>query len=102
LPLKTQHPLVAAAAANAVSHPSWQPCADSDVPRSSTSVPPQFASKALPTVVHPSGGANVAVTAVAAVIDTVQVAALPEQPPPDQPANAEPLAAVAVRVTLVP
>ena len=62
----------------------------------------QFAAKAFATVVHPSGGAKVAVTAVAAVIDTTQVL-VPEQPPPVQPANTDPSAVgVAVRVTLVP
>jgi len=45
---------------------------------------------------------NVDVTDVAALIDTVQVVLVPEQPPPLQPANAEPLAAAAVSVTTVP
>ena len=48
------------------------------------------------------GSEKVAVTAVAADIVTVQVAALPEHPPPDQPANTEPVAAAAVRTTLAP
>jgi len=61
----------------------------------------QFAAKASWTVVQPNGGTNVAVTAVAAVIDTVQVVLVPEQAP-DQPANTDPLAAAAVSVTLVP
>jgi hypothetical protein len=43
---------------------------------------------------------NVAVTVRACVIDTVHVVA-PEQSP-DQPANVDPLAGVADRVTLVP
>jgi hypothetical protein len=84
---KTQHPLAISAAAIAVTQPSWHPDADRLVPRSSVTVPWQFASRAVPTVVHPSGVANVAVTVVAAVTDTVQVVALPEQPPPDQAAN---------------
>jgi hypothetical protein len=46
-----------------------------------------------------SVNAKVAVTAVAAVRGIVQVAAVPEQPPPDQPVNAEPTAAAAARVT---
>jgi hypothetical protein len=41
---------------------------------------------------------KVAVTEVAAVTVTTQVPT-PEQPPPDQAENAEPLAAVAVSVT---
>jgi hypothetical protein len=45
---------------------------------------------------------NVAVTDVAAVRGSVQVVAVPEHPPPDQPANSEPDAAAAVRVTCVP
>lgn len=105
LPLRTQHPPLIPAAAMAVSHPSWQPCAFSAVPRSrSTGVVvsvAQFASDAVVTVVHPSGAANVAVTAVAAAIDTVQVVLVPKQAP-DQPTNADPLAAAAVSVTLVP
>ena len=105
MPLRTQHPPFIPAAAIAVSHPSWQPCAVSDVPRSrSTGVVvsvEQFAAKASWTVVQPNGGTNVAVTAVAAVIDTVQVVLVPEQAP-DQPANTDPLAAAAVSVTLVP
>ena len=44
---------------------------------------------------------NVAVTAVSALIITVHVP-VPEQPPPDQPANVEPVAGVAVSVTCVP
>jgi len=44
---------------------------------------------------------NVAVTLVAAVIDTVHVP-VPEQPPPDQPLNVEPTPGVAARTTLVP
>jgi len=44
---------------------------------------------------------NVAVTDLAAFIVTVQVP-VPEHPPPLQPANTEPLAALAVRVTEVP
>jgi hypothetical protein len=54
------------------------------------------------TVVHPSEPTlKVAVTAVAAVIDTVQVP-VPVQPAPDQPMKVEPAAAVGVRMTLVP
>jgi hypothetical protein len=45
---------------------------------------------------------NVAVTASAALIVTVHVVAVPEQPPPLQPANAEPLLGVSVNVTAVP
>jgi hypothetical protein len=44
---------------------------------------------------------NVAVTVVPAFIVTWHVP-VPEQPPPDQPANLEPAAAVAVSVTEVP
>ena len=44
---------------------------------------------------------NVAVTDWAALIVTVQVAAVPVQPL-DQPPNVEPEAAAAVRVTVVP
>jgi hypothetical protein len=44
---------------------------------------------------------NVAVTAVAADITTVQVVAVPEHPP-DQPLKRQPLAAAAVSVTEVP
>jgi hypothetical protein len=43
---------------------------------------------------------KVAVTVVAAVMGTVQVA-VPEQPPPLQPVKVEPAAAEAVRVTEV-
>src|SRR5207244_12644802 len=45
--------------------------------------------------------ANVAVTEVAALIVTVQVA-VPEQPPPLQPAKVEPATGAAVKVTEVP
>ena len=44
---------------------------------------------------------KVAVTEVAAVMVTAQVP-VPLQPPPDQPANAEPTAGAAVNVTTVP
>ena len=44
---------------------------------------------------------NVAVTVFAALIVTLQLP-VPEQPEPDQPANVEPEAADAVKVTLVP
>ena len=44
---------------------------------------------------------KVAVTVVAAVTVTTQVP-VPVQPPPDQPANAEPAAGDAVSVTMVP
>jgi hypothetical protein len=101
LPSKNQHPLDIPAAAIAVSHWSWHSALVS-WPRSFSATVPLAQPKAVATVVHPNGGTNVAVTALATVTDTVQVAALPEQPPPVQPANAEPLAAVAVRVTLVP
>jgi hypothetical protein len=47
-------------------------------------------------------GMNVAVTTVAAVTDTVQVALVPVQPPPDQPPNAEFVPGVAVKTTLAP
>ena len=46
-------------------------------------------------------GIKVAVTDVAAVIDTVQVP-VPEQPPPDQPVKIYPLFGKAVKVTDVP
>jgi hypothetical protein len=45
--------------------------------------------------------AKVAVTDVAAVIDTVQVP-VPEHPPPDQPVKVYPLFVEAVNVTDVP
>jgi hypothetical protein len=45
--------------------------------------------------------ANVAVTVVFDVMDTVHVP-VPEHPPPDQPENDEPDVGVAVRVILVP
>jgi hypothetical protein len=44
---------------------------------------------------------NVAVTDLAAVMDTMQVP-VPEQPPPDQPVKSEPVDGVAVSVTEVP
>src|SRR5512135_836215 len=44
---------------------------------------------------------NVAVTVVAASSGTVH-GAVPEQPPPDQPVNVEPVLGVAVRITLAP
>lgn len=47
------------------------------------------------------GSPKVAVTARAAVIDTVQLVAVPVQPP-DQPVKVEPAAAAAVSVTEVP
>ena len=58
---------------------------------------------ALATVVHDKAdpATKRAVTAIAAVIDTVHVP-VPEQPPPDQPVNAQPGAAIAVSTTLVP
>ncbi len=52
-------------------------------------------------VVPPPDVLNVAVTARLVVIESVQVAAVPAQAPP-QPANVEPAAAVAVRVTDAP
>jgi hypothetical protein len=42
---------------------------------------------------------NVADTVWKTSIDTVHVDAVPEHPPPDQPAKREPEAAAAVRVT---
>ena len=45
--------------------------------------------------------AELADTEVAAVTDTTQVP-VPEQPPPDQPVNVEPVVGVAVSVTDVP
>src|SRR5258705_13464630 len=56
---------------------------------------------ALLTVSVKDGTANVAVTDVAALIVTVQVA-VPVQPPPLQPVNVDPAAGVAVKVTTVP
>jgi hypothetical protein len=47
------------------------------------------------------GVLKVAVTVSAALIVNVQLL-VPEQPAPDQPANVEPEAAAAVKVTLVP
>ena len=43
---------------------------------------------------------NVAVTLLAVVIETVHVALVPVQPPPDQPAKVEPVPGEAVRTTL--
>ena len=43
---------------------------------------------------------KVAVTFVAAVIETVQVVLAPVQTPPDQPVKVEPVPAAAVKVTL--
>jgi hypothetical protein len=45
---------------------------------------------------------KVAVTDCAALIVTVHVVAAPEQPPPLQPVNAEPLLGASVNVTNVP
>ena len=45
---------------------------------------------------------KVDVTDVAALIDTVQVVLVPEQPPPLQPPKVDPLAGTAVSVTTVP
>ncbi len=44
---------------------------------------------------------NVAVTFCAWVMGTMQVVAVPLQPPPDHPANVAPVAGVSVSVTLV-
>lgn len=46
-------------------------------------------------------GANVAAT-LSSWLSVTEQAAVPAQPPPDQPANVEPEAGVAVRVTVVP
>ena len=102
VPSRNQHPLAIPAAAIAVSHWSWHSVLVS-WPRSLAAMAPSVQLKAVATVVHPNAGAKVAVTAVAAVIDTTQVP-VPEQPPPVQPANVDPsvAVAVAVRVTLVP
>jgi len=56
---------------------------------------------ALVTVSVNVASVKVAVTFLAAVIDTVQVV-VPVQPPPDQPVKVEPVPAVAVRSTLSP
>ena len=45
---------------------------------------------------------KLAVTVVAPLINTVQLAAVPVHPPPLHPANVEPLAAVAVSTTDAP
>jgi hypothetical protein len=45
---------------------------------------------------------KVALTFVSALSVTVQVVVVPLQPPPDQPANVEPLAGVSVSLTVVP
>jgi hypothetical protein len=55
---------------------------------------------AMPTVSVYWLSVKVAVTRLAAVIETAQVP-VPLQPPPDHPANVEPVLALAVRVTLV-
>jgi hypothetical protein len=57
---------------------------------------------ALVTVSAKDGKANVAVTLWAALIVTVQVLVVLEQPPPLQPVNNEPAAGAAVKVTAVP
>jgi hypothetical protein len=49
-----------------------------------------------------SPAVKVAFTDWAALMETVQVVAVPEHPPPLQPPNEDPLAAAAVRVTDVP
>ena len=101
-PSRNQHPLAMPAAAIAVSHWSWHSVLVS-WPRSLAATAPSVQLKAFETVVHPNAGAKVAVTAVAAVIETTQVP-MPEQPPPVQPAKVDPSVAVgvAVSVTLVP
>ncbi len=102
LPSRNQHPLDIPAAAIATSHWSWHAVLVS-WPRVLAAMAPSVQPKASATVVHPSGGAKVAVTVVAAVMDTVQVVPL-LLVQPVQPANADPSAVfgVAVRVTLVP
>lgn len=53
------------------------------------------------TLIRSGGGENVAVTAWSLLMVTLQVD-VPEQPPPDQPANTEPALGVAERVTVDP
>jgi hypothetical protein len=57
----------------------------------------------LVTRVHDSAvvAVNVALTVVAAV-SVIEQVPVPEQPPPDQSANVEPLAGLAVKTTVVP
>jgi hypothetical protein len=64
---------------------------------------PSVQPKASAIVVHPSGAANVAVTVVAAAMDTVQVVAV-LLVHPVHPTNTDPstVVGVAVKVTLVP
>jgi len=62
-----------------------------------TAAPPQLV--AVATVVQPTTGAKFAVTMVLVVTASVH-GLVPEQPPPDQPVKAEPVAGVAVRTTL--
>jgi hypothetical protein len=102
LPSTNQHPLDIPAAAIAVSHWSWH-CVVVRWPRSIAATAPSVHSKAVATVVHPSGAANVAVTVVAAAMATVQVVAV-LLVHPVHPTNTDPSAAVgvSVRVTLVP
>ena len=102
VPSRNQHPLDIPAAAIAVSHWSWH-CVLVSWPRSLAAMVPSVQPKASATVVHPSAGTNVAVTVVAAAMDTVHVAPL-LLVQPVHPANVDPSAAfgVAVRVTLVP
>jgi hypothetical protein len=98
-PWKRQHPVVAPLAANGVPHASRQavPVAAVGV---ATVVPPQAVTVAA-AAPHVSGITKVAVTFTSAVMETMQVP-VPEQPPPDQPANADPseTVGVAVKVTL--
>jgi hypothetical protein len=102
VPSTNQHPLDIPAAAIAVSHWSWH-CVVVRWPRSLAAMVPSVQPKASAIVVHPSGAANVAVTVVAAAMDTVQVVAV-LLVHPVHPTNTDPstVVGVAVKVTLVP
>ena len=94
-PWRSQHPVDAPLAGNCVAHRFRQVVAVAPV-AVATVLPGQPVPLA---VAHVSGITKVAVTFTSAVIETVQVVFVPVQPP-DQLANADPEAGVAVRVTL--
>ena len=102
VPSRNQHPLDIPAAAIAVSHWSWH-AVTVRWPRPIAAIVPSVQPKASAIVVHPNARANVAVTVVAAVMDTVQVVAV-LLVHPVHPTNTDPsvVVGVAVRVTLVP
>jgi len=93
----SQHPVVAPLAGNAIPHALRQsgPVVAVGV---ATRVPPQV--ETLPVeAAQVSGMTKVAVTFRSAVREGAQVP-VPEQPPPDQPANSDPPEGVAVSVTV--